>query len=176
MKKSFLLAIFFVSLLCTSCKTTPELYTAFSGSGVQLVFVRAVDFKQINPVIKKASIDVTLHLKKQSLEENPVCNYTITASKNNIAIVDDIDISFVWEDGGELKQISAVKKEQMFKQISGSNVNARFSLEFDKAEFKQMLDSSSPVKVLFVTPNLYNVRFENAEFNKQIDDVRLMMN
>lgn len=180
MKKSFLFSFLVLSVLClsvsiSSCKATKEVYTAFAGNGVQLVFIRPVDFKQVNPIIKNASLDITMHIVKQTFERNPVCNYTLTLSKSDIDVADEIEVAFVWLDDGELRQISALSKELLFRDLVKNKANVRFSLEFDKDEFAQMMGSDSPVRVLFVTPEIYNVRVENEEFNKQIDDVRLMM-
>lgn len=180
MRKSFLssfliLSILFLSVSFSSCKATKEVYTAFADNGVQLVFVRPVDFKQVNPIIKQASLDITMHIMKRSLERNPVCNYTLTLSKSDVDVAHEIEVSFVWLDDGELRQISALNKELLFRELAKNKLNVRFSMEFDKDEFTQMMSSNSPVRVLFVTPEIYNVRVENEEFNKQIDDVRLMM-
>lgn len=177
MKKIFLTTLCFLFIFTViSCQTQKDLYTAFSENGFQLVFVRPVDFKKVNPIINNAKVDVTLHIKKHELARNPVCNYTLTVKKANATITDGVELAFVWETDDGLQTILPLTKERMFREIHGGKCDARFTLEFDKDDFAKMILSNSAIKVMFMTPEMYNVRFENHEFNYQIDNLRLMMN
>lgn len=167
--------LFFLVLFVFACKTTNHLFLAAAPEGAQLVFLRPVEFKNINPVIKKASVDVTAQIKKMQLVENPIFNYTLVVSNGDLEMADSIEVTFVWEEDGEMKSLVPVEKTRLFKKINKKNGEARYSLSFDKDEFLQMLINGSRIKIIFITPDVYAVRVESESFNLQMEELKLML-
>lgn len=171
--KHFFFTIFcFFSLILISCASSNPVYSAVTGNGGQVFFLRPFVIDTKDSMIKQIDLDITVNTKGAVLTQSPVLNYTLTMPIEQVKDVDKIQISIL----NQSLEVKTEKLTQLFKDINGKKyIDLRYSATLNKDDFLQLLkgDDQCFIKVIGIDGTIDLI--QSDDFDLRMRNLRLMV-
>ena len=172
MKRFYFLLFCFFSLILISCASSNPVYTAVTGNGGQVFFLRPLTLNTSHSMISQIDLDVTVNAKGGVFTQAPILNYTLTMPIEQVQYADKIQINIA----NNTTVVRSENRIQLFKDISGKKyIDLRYSAILNKEDFSQVLQSNDTCFIEVIGPDGTIESIESKDFNLRMQNLRLMV-
>ena len=172
MKRFFFIIFSIFSLILISCASSNPVYTAVTGNGGQVFFLRPFVIDTKLSMINQIDLDLTVNAKGAVLTQSPVLNYTLTMPIEQVKDADKIQISIM----NQSLEVKTEKLTQLFKDINGKKyIDLRYSATLNKDDFFQLVKSDEQcfIKVVGIDGTIDLI--QSDDFDLRMRNLRLMV-
>ena len=167
----FLLFCIFPSIL-VSCASSNPVYTAVTGNGSQVFFLRPFVLDTAHSMINQIDLDITVNVRGSILSQSPVLNYTVTMPIEQVKEADKIQIHLT----NQSTEVRTENRTLLFKDINGKKyIDLRYSVTLNKDDFFQLMKNEESCFIKVVAPDGTIDLIQSDDFDLRMRNLRLMV-